>query len=161
MAKLFEVTAVRNNNLLYDPTSTLYLNVNNVDEAASVVYTDAAGATATGTRITYTGYDKTFEAQIIATEAASTINTRMNAANTTDVHRLDLTRIADGAPATGYIAQEYKAVRGDNAQDIWLVMPHPLNNANAMVMIQDPTRDFMESIRTEEAASSIAASANA
>ena len=161
MAKLFEITAVRNNNILYDPVSTIYLNPHSVDSAVSAVYEDAAGATALGSQIIYDSYDKTNSNIIIATEAIGTINTRMNAANTTDVHRIPVTVIDDLAPATGYVAQFYKRVIGENVQDIWMVMTHPLNSANALFITENPTRDQRQSRRVEETAAAIAALANA
>jgi hypothetical protein len=162
MAKLFEVTAILNNQVIrYNPVSTFYLNPKNVEKVVSTTYINNSNVSAIGSQINYTGFDGTFVDQIVATEPPSTVSTRMNAANTTDVYKIDLTVIDPFAPATGYIAQSYKTAVSVNVEDIWLVMKHPLNNANAYICLQNHTRSNIDSARVEQAASAIAAAANA
>lgn len=163
MAKLFETTMILRNRLItrFKPVSTLYLNVINVRDVVSVEYTDNDGNQAIGSQINYWGFDGTFLDEITVTEAPSTINTRMNAANTTDVHKIDLTFIDPFAPATGYVAQSFKSVRGVNVENIWQVMVNSANSSNATVWIGNPTHSNIEQSRVEETASAIATAANA
>jgi hypothetical protein len=159
MAKLFQITAVRKDQLLYNPSSTLYLNTKRVISAGSVIYNAANGATALGTNIRYAGYDGTYQSDIIVSEAIATINTRMNAANTTDVHSIALTTLDPGAPSAGYTAAQ-QTLRNVNVDDIWLVGVHPINSANSVVMVQNTTADLMTTYRATQTAASIATAAN-
>lgn len=161
MAKLFQVVAVKCNNNNYNPACTLYLNTKNVKWAGSVIYTDYSGATAVGTQILYCGYDNTFENDYISSDSLATIQTRMNAAFTTDVHALSLTKIDPSAPAEGFIPASLLSQLQVNVDDIWLVMNHPLNNDQALIQIQNPTRSNIENYRVADAASDIADESNA
>lgn len=162
MAKLFQVTAILNNQVIrYNPVSTFYLNPNNVEKVVSTVYINNSNVSAVGSQINYTGFDGTFVDQIVVTEPPSTVSSVMNAANTTDVHKIDLTFIDPFAPATGYVAQSFKTAVSVNVEDIWLVMTHPQNSANAYICLQNHTRSNIANGRVEQAASAIAAAANA
>ncbi len=161
MAKLFQVTAIQNNQVRYNPTSTLYLNPDNVVDAPSAIYTNNSGATAIGTKIVYTGYDRTYVNEIMCTEPPSTIRSRQNAANTTDVHSIQLTIVDPMYAATATPGVQFRRVDNVNVRDIYLVMAHPLNSANSLVMLQNPTRDVISSNRCTETAAAIATAANA
>lgn len=159
MAKLFLATVVKNNNNNYIPSCDLYLNTKNVQWAGSVIYTDSTGATATGTQIIYYGYDGTYTVDYVSSDSLSTIQTRMNAAFTTDVHTLSLTKIDDfagAAPTASQLSQLQV-----NVDDIWMVMTHPLYAPDAIVQIQNPTKSLITPNRTADTASAIETAANA
>lgn len=161
MAKLFQVVAVKCNNINYTPACTLYLNTRNVKWAGSVIYTDYAGATALGSQIIYCGYDNTFERDYISSDSLATIQGRMNAAFGTDVHALSLTKIDFSAPAEGFIPATLLSQLQVEVEDIWLVMAHPLNNDNSLIQIQNPTRSQIDQYRVADAAGDIETAANA
>ncbi len=160
MAKLFQVTAILNNRVRYNPASTLYLNPKLVVDAPSCVYTNNSGATAIGTSIMYAGYDRTLQNEIIVSEPPSTVRSRQNAANTTDVHSVQLTVIDPSAPATGTIPNTLKSVHNVNVDDIYLAMAHPLNTSNSLVMVMTPVRDMAFPYRCVETAAAVASAAN-
>lgn len=152
MAKLFQATLVQNSQKVVNPATTVFLNTKRVISAVSTTYTNAAGSAATGTKCVYGAFDGTQKENYIFSNAVTAINTNMNAANTTDVHRLNLTEIN----ADGTISQ-----RGVNVDDIWLVQVHPLYSTNSFIVVDNVTRDNRVVMRVTAAASAIAASANA
>jgi hypothetical protein len=160
MAKLFQITAVRKDGLLYNPASVLYLNSKNVVSAASVIYNTAAGATALGSNILYAGYDNTYQSNLTVSQAIATVLTNMNAANVSDVHAIALTTLDPGAPSAGYTAAQ-QSLRNVNVDDIWLVGVHPINSANSIVMVKNATGDIMTTYRATQTAAAIQTAANA
>lgn len=156
MSKLFQATIVQNSQKVVNPATTVYLNTKRVVAAVTTPYTNASGDAATGTLCTYAAFDGTQIESYIFSEATSTINTRMNAANTTDVYRLGMTEIVVDPQGTPTVTQQ-----GVNVDDIWLVQAHPLNSAQSLVVVDDVTRANRRVMRVSAAASAIAASANA
>tara|TARA_R110000868_G_scaffold153065_4_gene378394 strand:+ start:2408 stop:2866 length:459 start_codon:yes stop_codon:yes gene_type:complete len=152
MAKLFQATQVAGSLGFVNPATTLYLNTTNVLSAASVAYTNVTGGAATGTTIAYKAFDNTQVNTYTVSEAVSTINTRMNAANTTDVNRLGLTAIDENGNS---FAQSV------NVNDVWLVQIHPLSLTQSLVVTLNPTKTATSAFRCSNAASAVAASANA
>lgn len=163
MAKIFEITAILRNRGItrYNPTTTTYLNTKRVEKVVSTVYENNSGVTAIGSQINYSGFDNTFIDEIICTEPVSTISSRMNAANTTDVHKIDLNIIDAFAPATGYVAPNFLTAVAVNVEDIWQIIQNPLNSDNAQIWIQSPERSMIDQYRVVETAVSIANAANA
>jgi len=159
MAKLFQVVAVKNNNINYNPACTIYLNTKNVVWAGSVIYYDNTGASATGTQIIIAGYDGTFTQEIISSDSLATIKTRMNAAFTTDVHTLTLTAIDPFAGATPTATQQSQLPV--NVDDIWMVMTHPLYTDGSLIQVQNATKSCIESYRVANVAATIASDSNA
>jgi hypothetical protein len=160
MAKLFQITAIKHEQYNYNPVTTMYLNAKNVVSAPSVAFVDNSGVDQVGTLITYNIAGKTKAHEIIATEPPSTIFTRINAATTTDVHQLNVTEIGLGAPLSGYIPPTFLTSRALNVDDIWMLQPHPLNNSNAMVVVENQVRTTQQTIRTANTAASIVTAAN-
>ena len=160
MSKLFTVTTIQQGQFRFKPACVQYLNPKFVLTAPSTPYVDNSGVNQVGTLINYKQGDGSNVVQFTATEPPSTIKTRMNAVNTTDVHKIDLVVLDPSAPSSGYIAQNFKTAQAVNVDDIWLVQVDPLNSANAIVSLETTPRAALNVLRVENTAASIATAAN-
>lgn len=152
MAHLAQITVVRNDYRLLTPVTTMYVNTNfHTVNANSVNYQDANGNTNVGTQVTQAWYDGTMVKQFIATEAPSTVKTRFNAANSTDVHVISLTRKNPDGSTTAIQPQ---------IDHILTVQQHPDDNNDSLVMIQNSTNSVVAAIKVDETAAAIATAAN-
>lgn len=153
MANLFQVTVVRRDSSLLNPTTTAYLNPRFVVHANQRSYQDGLGNTNLGTEIDYKLADGTWIREYIVTEAASTINTRMNTANTTNsVNRIPITVVkADGTTYSDSV----------NVADIVYAQNHPADNSDCLLQVNVPTLDQMPTLRIDGTAAALAALTNA
>lgn len=161
MSKLLQLTTIQSDQFRFKPACVQYINTKNVLSAPSTPYVDNSGANQVGTLLNVKQGDGTRIVQLTAIESPSTINTRMNAANTTDVHNIPLVVLDPSAPQTGYIPQSFKTARTVNVDDIWMVQVNPLKSSESIVSLETTPRSALVTLRVENTAASIQAAANA
>lgn len=153
MAKLFNMQPVLINGLPASPGATsVYVNPKQVVSTVIKNYTLPSGVVGTGTEIQLKGYDNTFIKTVVVSNAPSTITTRMNAANTTDVYAIPVTII----PTLGssYVQQI-------NVDDIFWLQTNDQYTSDSLLQLQNPTRSMIESYRVDETPAAINTLANA
>jgi hypothetical protein len=145
MSKLFRILATKKNNVAYDIPQNIGLNTKLV--------LDVKPVTSTSCDIKYKHLDGTNPIIFTAGSAATSVNSAMNAANTTDVNSILVTQLntADDTPK----------YRGVDPFYIETVMVDATNSNRSYVYLQNFTKTKLEEIYCNNTQAAIIAAANA
>lgn len=118
---------------------------------ATITVTQGSSTT-TGTQIKYANIDNVSTTLYTVTESLSTVNTRLNAANSTDVHTITLTiKNVDGTTTAS----------SANVNNIRFVQAHPDSASDSLIVLDTEAKDRTLTLKVDEAPSAIASACNA
>lgn len=119
---------------------------------ATITVTMTSGSTSTGTQIEYANIDNVSTTLYTVIESLSTVNTRLNAANSTDVHTITLTIKNPDSTTTASSA---------NVDNIRFVQAHPDSASDSLIVLDTEAKDRTLTLKVDEAPSAIASACNA